>query len=253
MNKVDRKGNKRVFPVFAGVTAGENGKFPDKIGDTNGDTNSAGENSAGENSVGKEIAGGNIDGGNIDGGKIGKGRHSERNAMENAGGRVALGSITGFSGTSDATGPDLGNNRGRFGYMQYIHGFIGCVLLVLALIHIPFPEPLAWLPYSAAAVLALITMKSELSMAISRVLAIATAAMMFFLFALFFLVVPTLEADWYMTQYGWAAVCLILSAFLMIPILSDYSCRLKADCMEARAARRTAFFSVPNDVHPESR
>jgi hypothetical protein len=137
--------------------------------------------------------------------------------------------------------------------MQYIHGFIACVLVLLALIHIPFPEPLAWLPYTIAAVLALITLKPELSIPVSTVLAIATAGMMFFFFALFFLVVPTLEANWYTSQYGWAAVCLLLSAFVMIPILSEYSCRLKAECREARAARRSAFFSVPSHIRPESR
>lgn len=143
--------------------------------------------------------------------------------------------------------------RGRFDFMQYIHGFIACLLVLLALIHIPFPEPLAWLPYSVAALLAVITLKSELSIPVSRVLAIATTGMMFFFFALFFLVVPSLEANWYTTQYGWAAVCLLLSAFVMIPILSDYSCRLKAECREAREARRTAFFSVPSHINPESR
>ena len=145
------------------------------------------------------------------------------------------------------------NRRGRFEFMQYIHGFIACVLVLLAVIHIPFPEPLAWLPYSVAAALALITLKSDISIPVSRVLAIATTGMMFFFFALFFLVVPTLKAGWYTTQYGWAAVCLLLSAFVMIPILSDYSCRLKAECREARAARRTAFFSVPSHINPESR
>jgi len=143
--------------------------------------------------------------------------------------------------------------RGRLGYMQYIHGFIGCVLVVLALIHFPYPAPLAWLPYAIAAVLAFITLKTDISVALSRVLAIATAGMMFFFFALFFLIVPKLEANWYMSQFGWAAVCRILSAFVMIPILSDYSCRLKADCLEARAARRTAFFSVPSHIRPEGR
>ena len=76
---------------------------------------------------------------------------------------------------------------------------------------------------------------------------------MFFFFAWFFLMVPSLEADWYANQAGWAAVCRLLGAFLMIPILSEYSCRLKADCLEARAARRTAFFSVPSHIRPESR
>ena len=174
-------------------------------------------------------------------GSAGKGSAGKGSAGKGSAGKGSAGS-SGYMG-----------NRRRVGYMQYIHGFIGCVLVLLALIHIPFPEPLAWLPYSVAAVLAFITLKSELSIPISRVLAIATAGMMFFFFAVFFLVVPKLEASWYTTQYGWAAVCLILSAFVMIPILSEYSCRLKADCMEARQARRNAFFSVPDNVRPESR
>ena len=65
----------------------------------------------------------------------------------------------------------------------------------------------------------------------------------------FFIVVPKLEANWYLQQEGWHAVCLILGAFAMIPILSDYSCRLKAECREARAHRR-AFFSVPSHIPP---
>lgn len=178
-------------------------------------------------------------------------------ALETAGPREADAGTT--AGRGDLRGGsarqpgELDIDRGRFGYMQYIHGLLGCVLAVLALIHIPFPEPFAWLPFTLASALAFITMKPALSLGFSRILAIATAGMMFFFFALFFLVAPTLEADWYRTQYGWSAVCLILSAFVMIPILSEYSCRLKADCMEARAARRTAFFSVPGHIRPESR
>ena len=141
--------------------------------------------------------------------------------------------------------------RGRFDYMQYIHGFIGFVLVLMVLIHVPFPDPLEWVPYAFAATLAFITLTPNMSMSIARILAISTAGLMFFFFALFFLLVPRLEADWYTTQFGWSAVCRILAAFLMIPILSDYSCRLKKDCMEAREARRTtAFFSVPNHIRP---
>ena len=142
---------------------------------------------------------------------------------------------------------------GRHGYMSFIHGFIGSVLLLMAVIHMPFPSPFAWLPYTIAASLAFITLLPNLSMGLSRLLAVATVGLMFFFFALFFLLVPRLEADWYMTQYGWSAVCRILTAFLMLPILSEYSCRLKKDCMEARRARRGAFFSVPNHIPPESR
>ena len=149
--------------------------------------------------------------------------------------------------------PEANSDRGRIGYMLYIHGFIGCVLVVLALIHIPYPAPFAWLPYASAAILAFITLKPDLGLGVSRILAIATAGMMFFFFAAFFLLVPKLPSDWYASQFGWAAVCRIVSAFVMIPILSEYSCRLKAECREARAARRTAFFSVPSHIRPESR
>lgn len=137
--------------------------------------------------------------------------------------------------------------------MQYIHGLIGCILVVLALIHVPYPAPFAWAPYAGAAALAFITLQHEIGIAVSRLLAIITAGLMFFFFALFFLAVPRLEADWYTSQYGWAAVCLILSAFLMIPILSDFSCRLKKECVEAREARRTAFFSAPSHIRPHGR
>jgi hypothetical protein len=137
--------------------------------------------------------------------------------------------------------------------MQYIHGFIGCILVILSLIHVPTPEPLAWFPYAAAAVLAFITLKADLSMGLSRILAIVTAGMMFFFFAWFFLMVPKLSADWYSHQAGWFAVCRLMGAFLMIPILSEYSCRLKAGCVEARAERKTAFFSIPNHIRPEGR
>lgn len=141
--------------------------------------------------------------------------------------------------------------RGRIGYMQYIHGFIGFILVLLAVAQVPHPTPLAWLPYAGAALLAFITLKTEISIGLARILAISTTAMMFFFFAGFFVVAPKLAADWYMHQAGWAAVCLILSAFAMIPLLSEYSCRLKKDCRDERAARRTAFFSVPGHIPNE--
>ncbi len=165
----------------------------------------------------------------------------------------SAGEAAGDSEADRETGTEIASAGGRLGYMQYIHGFIGVVLVVLALIHMPFPSPMVWLPYTLWAGLAFLTLLPNLSTGVSRFLAIFTVGVMFFFFALFFLLVPRLEADWYMTQYGWSAVCRILSAFLMIPILSEYSCRLKKDCMEARAARRAAFFSVPSNIRPEGR
>jgi hypothetical protein len=218
LNKVQQKGNKREFSGFPA-------------------------NSSCKNETGNMIAGNEE--------YVTQYKNEYKNGHENTheSRRAGLGRTSREKGDKG----ERAKKRGRFELMQYIHGFIACLLVLLAVIHIPFPEPLAWLPYSVAAALALITLKTEISIPVSRVLAIATTGMMFFFFALFFLVVPTLEAGWYTTQYGWAAVCLLLSAFVMIPILSDYSCRLKADCREARAARRTAFFSVPSHINPESR
>ena len=136
--------------------------------------------------------------------------------------------------------------------MQYINGLIGCALILFALIHVPHPTPFVWVPYAVAAAFAFLTLRHELHETFSLILAVATTAVMFFFFAGFFVVVPKLAADWYMHQQGWAAVCLILSAFAMIPILSDYSCRLKAECREARQARRHAFYSVPSHIRPGS-
>ena len=85
--------------------------------------------------------------------------------------------------------------------MHYIHGSIGCVLVVLALIHVPYPEPLAWLPYTGAAILAFLTLLPDISVPVSRLLAIATAAVMFFFFAAFFLMVSAVTFQ----LRGWLA------------------------------------------------
>lgn len=130
--------------------------------------------------------------------------------------------------------------------MQYINGLIGCVFAVIALLHVPHPTPFAWLPYVCGGALAFITLKSEISIPWSRVLAIATTAAMFFFFAGFFVLAPKLSADWYTRQEGWLAVTRLIGAFLMLPILSDYSCRLKAECREAIAHHRRMFFTAPD-------
>jgi len=142
--------------------------------------------------------------------------------------------------------------RGTYRPMQYLNALIGITFIVISLIHAPLPDPFSWVPYSIAAVLAFVSLKSEISLPISRVLAIGTTVLMFIFFAGFFVVVPSLEADWYLHQDGWEAVTRILGAFAMIPILSDYSCRLKAECREARlrGRGRHAFFSVPDHIRP---
>ena len=132
--------------------------------------------------------------------------------------------------------------------MQYINGIIGVVFVLIALVHVPYPMPFTWLPYLIGAALAFIAIKSEISVGIARLLAICTTAAMFFFFAGFFVVAPKLAADWYTQPEGWDAVGRLLAAFLMLPILSEYSCRLKADCREAMQHQRRTFFAAPRSA-----
>ena len=143
--------------------------------------------------------------------------------------------------------------RPRYDVMSLVSGGIGVAFVVAALLHIPHPTPFIWIPYACAAVLSFITLKPALSMPIARLLAVCSTVLMFYFFALFFFLVPKLATDWYadLHQSG-LVLCLLGSAFVMIPILSCYSCHLKADCIESRRKKRHAFFSVPSHIRRES-
>lgn len=141
--------------------------------------------------------------------------------------------------------------------MRCLYGAIGVTFVVLALLHVPHPSPWLWLPYAAGALLAFLNLVPHLSVLISRVLAIAATALMFFFFAGFFMEVPKLESDWYMSQEGWSAVSLLLGAFTLIPVVSDYSCRCKAECAQSsdcahRTLRHRGFFTAPDEPRPRS-
>ena len=131
--------------------------------------------------------------------------------------------------------------------MHYFNGIIGCVFVVLALLHIGIPDSFYLITmYLTGAALAFITLIPEISLLFSRLLAFATTASMFFYFANFFLMAPELHGNWYLEQF--LAIGMLFGAFFMIPVLADYSCRLKADSYEARAKKRSAFFSVPQKL-----
>ncbi|MAT82792.1 MAG: hypothetical protein CMQ43_07625 [Gammaproteobacteria bacterium] len=142
--------------------------------------------------------------------------------------------------------------------LQIFHGLVGTTFAVLALLHVPHPSPWLWAPYAAGSVLAFLTLVPNLSIFASRILAIAATALMFFFFAGFFTEVPRLASDWYQSQEGWSAVARLLGAFTLIPVLSDYSCRCKAECREARSGRHAGgmrghgFFTAPDHVRPRS-
>lgn len=151
-------------------------------------------------------------------------------------------------------GADRRDNRVTRG-MHYFQALVGVTFVALALLHVPHPSPWLWAPYAAGAILAFLTLV-PLSVFFSRILAVAATALVFFFFAGFFMEVPRLESDWYQSQEGWSAVGLSLGAFTMLPVLSDYSCRCKAQCHQhadtPRDDRRHGFFTAADQVPPRS-
>ncbi len=121
------------------------------------------------------------------------------------------------------------NNKGKSGYMLYFNGLIGCGFVVLALLHTAEMSHYCWITYSSAALLAFVSLKSHINLNICRILAGLTTLMMFAYFAQFFSVAPGLEGDWYRETKFWEAFSQIIAAFLLIPVLSDYTSRLKAE------------------------
>jgi hypothetical protein len=139
--------------------------------------------------------------------------------------------------------------------MHYFHALVGVTFVILALLHVPHPSPWLWLPYAAGAGLAFMTLVPRLSVFISRILAIAATALMFFFFAGFFMQVPQLESDWYVGQEGWSAVARLLGAFTLIPVLSVFSCRCKAERgsgLDHGRPRPHGFFTAPDQARPRS-
>ncbi|MCR9262047.1 MAG: hypothetical protein NXH95_20215 [Pseudomonadaceae bacterium] len=142
--------------------------------------------------------------------------------------------------------------------MRTVNAIIGCVLLVFAVLHAFIPNHLhLTIVYGLGAFFAFATVKpGGMGINTARVLAVGTTAVMFFYFAGFFTMAPDFEAQWVKTGAALEGVGMLLSAFLMIPILSCYSCLLKAEgCEQFKEKvepKRGSFFSVPEDVQQNS-
>ncbi|NJN51611.1 MAG: hypothetical protein HC809_07355 [Gammaproteobacteria bacterium] len=114
--------------------------------------------------------------------------------------------------------------------MIYVNALIGVVLLLVTALQFDDLHPVRWaLVYFAGASLSLLSTLPRLSLNMIRFLACATTAMLFFYFAGFFLLVPGLEADWYLKPHGGDAQGLLFAGFAMIPVLSAFSCRMKSE------------------------
>ena len=127
--------------------------------------------------------------------------------------------------------------------MKSLNGAIGGGLVLLALLHLGVPaRPYLLIGmYLCGAALAFITLAPRLGQWPARILAVCATACMLFFFAGFFHMAPSLGDEWYAVHLP--SLGQLIAAFAMIPVLSEYSCLMKADCVEARKAK--GFFSVP--------
>lgn len=120
--------------------------------------------------------------------------------------------------------------------MQFVNAIIAVVLLLLAL---AVGEAGKASMFIVGAVVAAIAFKHWLSTWMVRVLAFVTACAMFFFFWSFFALVPTLQTDWYWQPMELIdAFGLLCAGFAMIPVLSEYSCRMKANAECERGRRQ---------------
>ena len=131
--------------------------------------------------------------------------------------------------------------------MRLVNAIIGCVLLALAILHVFIPKtPILSLIYLGGAVLALMSVRSHISFAWARFLAVATVIAMFFYFAAFFRIVDHFHEQWYRSGMMLEAVGMLISAFAMIPVLSVFSCFMKCEGQDVGASDR-ALFAAPED------
>jgi len=123
---------------------------------------------------------------------------------------------------------------------------IAAVLVVFAVLQLNDPDSLQWfLAYASGAAVAALTLPRALPRIVHRVLAVATMLVMFFYFFGFFQLAPGLTEQWWQTEVGREAFGLFVGGFAMMPVLSCYSCRLKATCA-AKDRRAPAVFSSPH-------
>jgi len=150
--------------------------------------------------------------------------------------------------------------------MRMVTGIIGCALLVFAILHAFIPNHALYiLIYGTGAFFAFLTLRLSANLFLVRVFAIGTTAAMFFYFAGFFRMTQHFTESWHSSGAALEGIGMLLAGFAMIPVLSCFSCMLKADCREhmlehmqehkkkkQAEQKRRAFFSVPDSVQEQS-
>jgi hypothetical protein len=113
--------------------------------------------------------------------------------------------------------------------MRYLNGAMGLIFLALAALQLAGPTPLWSLYFVAGAVLAFADLKSELSLWTVRILAVSSTLAMFLYFGGFFGFVELFEDDkWYNLEGSTRCMSLLAAGFCMIPVLSEFTWRMKA-------------------------
>lgn len=139
--------------------------------------------------------------------------------------------------------------------MRYVNGLIGVTFLVLAFVHLGNTSLAHWVCNGMLFVGGLLAVSSlwhPPSRYLTRTLAIATTALMFTFFAVFFSLVPQFSDGWYASALGLEAVSALIGAFALIPVLASHSCHLKGDCAHSIREKRHGFFAPPDDLRKQT-
>lgn len=113
--------------------------------------------------------------------------------------------------------------------MQYVNGTLALVFGGLGLLHLELKDPAIWPGlYGAGAMLAATSCKPQLTPWTVRVLATTATFTMFIYFAGFFFCAPYLTEGWYAREGHGGTLALLIAGFCMMPVVSGYSCRMKA-------------------------
>lgn len=139
--------------------------------------------------------------------------------------------------------------------MRYVNGLIGALFLVLAFIHVDSTASGHWACNAmllTGGLLALASLWNPRNRYLARTLAIATAALMFVFFAVFFSLVPQFSEGWYASALALEAVSAFMGAFALIPVLAAHSCHLKGDCAHSIREKRLGFFAPPDSLRKQT-
>lgn len=125
--------------------------------------------------------------------------------------------------------------------MRYVNAITTVALCALALLQLlRLDDPATAFIFAFGAVAAAFAVSRRLPTKVVRLLAFLSAGVMFCYFWQFFSLTPTLPADWYRHSGTLHVIGLLFAGFGMIPVVSEYTCRMKANGNCERAGRKVA-------------